>query len=408
MKPPELTAAAFAAYPPRARAIIVDHLALVRMLPLVFAALLLREAHAYDWKFPAEQRAIDDQFAFLASLAPAARASLLQGFADVHLPDEAARIDWVAHPQQFLDALTAALWSSHQIDAFRRSAMQYADHLQQARPEPAPILPRMTLVVLDSDLRQPEYPLFRKLRPHGVFVPQVDASDGWVTLAAFAQERVRKTPVPFSHLYFDGGAADDALAAHLATSSYVGLSSVRAQLLQRIGAFLASAGGGPEHLRTALARITPESLQWPSQSGDPVSSGPVFQRFQLDVLTQGSGTQIFSTTFVQWAAREALRRAQPLTLVLRFSPRQRSLNMNEMLSGKTENNTSDPAGSLLDADMGAFYAWIDQQRLTGADQSAFLVWSQAHNQAMLIGPALPRNTAAGAPMNMRQMLAQLA
>jgi hypothetical protein len=46
----------------------------------------------------------------------------------------------------------------------------------------------------------------------------------------------------------------------------------------------------------------------------------VLSRFQVSVLTEGSGTQVFSTTFVQWAAREAFRRAQPLTLLLRFAP----------------------------------------------------------------------------------------
>jgi len=49
----------------------------------------------------------------------------------------------------------------------------------------------------------------------------------------------------------------------------------------------------------------------------------VLNRFQLSVLTEGSGTQIYSTTFVQWAARELLRRAQPLTLLARFAPRLR-------------------------------------------------------------------------------------
>ena len=407
MQPQDLTPAAFATYPPRARAMVTNNLALVRTLPLVFAALLLRETREYDWKFPAEQRAIDDQFAFLDALTPAARAYLLQGFDNVRLPADTARIDWVAHPQQFLDALTAALWSTHQIDGFRQSATQYADRLRQARPDPAPPVPRLTLVVLAPELQKADYTLFRRLRPHGVFVPQVDPADGWSTLVAFARQRASKTPVPFGHLYFDGDVANEALAAHLVTSSYAALSPVRSQLLERIGTILSSAGEGPEHLRTAMARITPESLQWPTIASGSAAADPVFRRFQLDVLTQGSGTQIFSTTFVQWSAREALRRAQPLTLVLRFAPRQRSLNMNEMLSGKAVDNTTDPAGSLLDADMGAFYAWVDQQRLAGAEQSACLVWSQAHKQAVLLGPALPRNTVAAAPMNMRQMLAQL-
>ena len=62
----------------------------------------------------------------------------------------------------------------------------------------------------------------------------------------------------------------------------------------------------------------------------------MIDRFQVKLLTEGSGTQIFSTTFAQWTAREALRRAQPLTMLVRFAPRQRQKPMNEMLSASHE------------------------------------------------------------------------
>jgi hypothetical protein len=402
MKPAQLRPEDFANYPAQARSLAVNQLPLLRTLPLIFAALLLREVRDYDWRFPPERQAIEDQFSFLSSLAPPERENLLRGFAEVRLPDSAQRIDWVAQPQPFLDALTAALWSTHQIDGFRQSAKIYASAWRKACPEPQPAIPRLAVVVLGADLQRNDYPLFRKLRSRGVFVPQVSGDDGWATLTAMAQKRAQDHPATTSHIYIDGGEADSSLAAHLATTSYAGLASVREQLLQRISTMLTSANSGPEQLRTAMAEITPQSLRWPATTSDEA-----FRRFQLDVLTEGSGTQIFSTTFVQWAAREALRRAQPLTLVTRFTPRQHSLNMNEMLSGKTQENATDPAGSLVDADMGAFYVWIDQQRLAGAEESAFLAWSQAHRQAVLMGPAVPHNTVAGAPMTMRQMLAQL-
>ncbi len=62
--------------------------------------------------------------------------------------------------------------------------------------------------------------------------------------------------------------------------------------------------------------LSPEDLGM--DEGDPV-----LNRFQIRLLTEGSGTQILSTTFAQWSAREALRRAQSLTLFVRFAPRQR-------------------------------------------------------------------------------------
>src|SRR5437762_11451863 len=102
---------------------------------------------------------------------------------------------------------------------------------------------------------------------------------------------------------------------------------------------------GPEALRTFLGQIRPADLGL-GETGDAV-----LDRFQVKLLTEGSGTQVFSTTFAQWAAREASRRAQPLTLLVRFAPRQRQKPMNEMLSAGHEVAELDPLGSLIDADI---------------------------------------------------------
>ena len=134
-----------------------------------------------------------------------------------------------------------------------------------------------------------------------------------------------------------------------------------------------NSGGGPEALRTLLLsyglKISALAIRHPRRFS---------ARFQVALLTEGSGTQIFSTTFAQWAAREVLRRAQPLTLLVRFAPRQRQQQFNELLSAKRTNTELDPAGSLVDGDMSAYYTWLNQQRLTGAERSSFLVWFEGH------------------------------
>jgi hypothetical protein len=106
---------------------------------------------------------------------------------------------------------------------------------------------------------------------------------------------------------------------------------------------------------------------------------------------------------VQWASREALRRAQPLTLVARFSPRQRQMPMNELLS-PDNGSVLDEVGSLVDADMGAYYNWINQQRLSGSERSGFLVWFEGHNEALAIGPGLPRSTTSNSPIDLKHVL----
>lgn len=402
MFPKDLTAADFDSYPPQARALVASHLDLLRQLPLSFAALLLREMSSFDWRFPAERRALEDQFAYLDSLSAAPRAELLQGFSAVALPDAVLRVDWVRSPEAFIDALTSSLWSTHQIDGFRQAALKFNTAWRAAKPEASPAIPRVGIVVLGPGLRAQNYSLFRKLRPHGAYFTQVDGTGGWAEIVRFAQSRAAAAPTSYDHWYIDGRQPDLDLSAKLVTSSYDGLRGMRSAMLDRMQRVIASGHGGPEELRTLMAETTPTDLGLPAEAqNDPV------RRFEVSVLTEGSGTQIFSTTFVQWTAREALRRAQPCTLVLRYAPRQRQLPMNEMLSGKAPAASDDPQGSLVDADMGAYYTWINQQRLSGAGQSAFLIWSEEHAQAFVAGPTIPRGTGADDRVTMRQLLAQI-
>jgi hypothetical protein len=156
---------------------------------------------------------------------------------------------------------------------------------------------------------------------------------------------------------------------------------------------------GPEELRSHLARLAPADLGM-DEAGDAV-----LDRFQVKLLTEASGTQIFSTTFAQWTAREALRRAQSLTLLVRFAPRQRQKPMNELLSSNQGSAELDLTGSLVDADMGAYYNWLNQQRLPGADQSAFLVWFEGHSQALVIGPSIPRGTESTTAADLGELVA---
>ena len=63
--------------------------------------------------------------------------------------------------------------------------------------------------------------------------------------------------------------------------------------------------------------------------------------------------------------------------------------------------------SLIDADMGAFYMWVNQQRLSGAREASFLVWFENHSEAFVISPTLPGNTESNSPVDMQWLLAQV-
>jgi hypothetical protein len=146
----------------------------------------------------------------------------------------------------------------------------------------------------------------------------------------------------------------------------------------------------------------------PQDVGISETDQPILSRFEVSLLTEASGTQVFSTTFVQWAAREALRRARPITIFARFTPRQRERAMNELLTEASGKPELDPRGSLIDADMGAYYTWLNQQRLTGADESTFLAWFEPGSDAVALGPRFKQGFVSDERTTLAEIVNQIA
>jgi hypothetical protein len=398
----ELKPEQFRAYPPKARQLAIDHLASLQQLPACFAALLLREIVAYDWKFPAEQRGLKQQFACLDSLAPEQRQKAMAGFARVRLSAQLESFDWVSEPVQYSEQLTAHLWVIHQIDGFRAAALDFGRQVNSTGIPELPPIPRLGIVVIGQGVTANKCPLFRKFRKRGVCFTGIRPENGVRTLLDAVASRATAHPVPFGHWYIDGGAKAPVSCPELTSTSYHSLEPQRAGLPKKMEKVILSGAGGPEALRTLMAQLRPEEI---GLSG--AADEAVLNHFQVSVLTEGSGTQIFSETFVQWAAREALRRAQPVRLLARFAPRQRERPMNELIASAQRGPALDPGGSLIDADMGAYLTWLNQQRLSGAEQSPFLAWWQDRREALAIGPALPRGTESSSPLDIRQLLSQI-
>ena len=77
--------------------------------------------------------------------------------------------------------------------------------------------------------------------------------------------------------------------------------------------------------------------------------------------------------------------------------------MNELLAN-TSDTELDFAGSLVDGDMAAYYHWLNQQRLQGAEQSSFLVWWEGQSQAVVVAPTLPRGVRSDSPMDLHALV----
>jgi hypothetical protein len=397
MLPSDLKAEQFTGYPPKARQLVLAHLGTLQQLPLGFVPSFLREVIDYDFKFPAERAAIDHELATLSSLTPPQLKEWFRAFSQLSLSPKLEAFDWVNQPAQFIEQLSAYLWTTHQLDAFREAAIAYGNRIRNGPSSGTVAVPRLGIAVIGQGVPSYDGPLFRNLRQHGTYFKQVKPENGVELLLAAVETRAKAHPVPYGHWYVDGGQAA-AHSASLSSVSFQKLEPVRTALLKNIQTEIGKPGMGPEELRTHMARLSPADLGM-SRGGDEV-----MERFEVKLLTEGSGTQIFSTTFAQWTAREVLRRAQPQTLLVRFASRQRQRPMNELLSGTVSNIELDPTGSLIDADMGAYYQWINQQRLQGSEQSSFLVWFEGHSQALAIAPSLPRGTESNSVLDLGQLL----
>ncbi len=401
MLPTDLKPEHFNGYPPEAKKLATNYVGALQRLPLSFLASLLREVIEYDFKFPEERKTVEKELANLASLSPEQSKEWFRGFAQISISSQLEHADWINSPAQFVEQLSAHLWSTHQLDAFRTAAVGYADRLRTAVPLEPPPTPRLGIAVIGQGVEAYDAPLFRKLRAHGTYFDHVEPENGLELLLEVVAARAKAHPVPYAHWYIDGG-QEAKYDPALTCVSYHALEPARAALTAKMRTEIERPGMGPEALRTLMARMRPGDLGLTAVPGK--ISDPVMDRFQLKVLTEASGTQIFATTFAQWTAREALRRAQPLTLLVRFAPRQKQKPMNEMISGSQNPPELDPVGSLVDADFGAYYNWLNQQRLTGAEQSSFLVWFEGHNEAVAVGPAWPRGTQSNAPAKMKHLL----
>jgi hypothetical protein len=396
MDPRKLTTDNFKSYAPEARRVASNHLDLLRALPIVLDASLVREIIDYDTRFPRERAAIDARLAFLTELSAEQRRKITSGFADLTLSPELVGEDWVRFPQKFEEDLSAYLWASKQQDAFRAAAMQFAEESNKSVPPANPPVARWSVAIMGPELRKDGYPLFRKLRPHGVFYPQVDGAGGMEAILAQLSARASATPLPYGHWYVDGGNPQPNIPASISHFSWQGSTPLRAEVLKKVETVLQSGSGGPEMLRSIMAN-------WALEARDAQTGDPLIDQFVMSVYGGGAGTQIFSTTFAQWSARELLRRADPVSLVVRFGPRQRQRTMNEMFSSTTVEPLPDFAGSLVDADFAAYYTWINLGRLTNSEPVRFIAWSAAHGQAIAIGPDCPR----GAEAPNRTALARL-
>jgi hypothetical protein len=408
MLPSELTEKAFSRYPTQARDVAVASLPVLRRIPLALLPLFLRQLINYDWLFPPEQRDLVRQLNYLGALPASQFDPIMQPFAGMHLSSQLIALDWVNLPKHFAEQLSAFLWSVHQIDNYHRAVQVYLEQVETDLTSELPETARYTMVAIGAGVKETNLAVFRRLAPYGTLFTSVDANSAWQILSDTLRTRAHQYRREHAHWYIDGGdpAPDLDSTSGINIVSYGRLAPVVRKVLSLMNGFATNppptSTTDVESTTSYMADMEPEEL------GLGGNSDSVLHRFELEVLTEGAGTQVYSTTFVQWTARQCLHRAQPLTLLARFRPRQEGATMNELLARDPFTQKTDTVGALVDADMGAYLTWINQGRLPGADQSRFLAWFEGRSIAIAIGPSMAKGTISDTPTDLGKVLGWMA
>ncbi len=389
----------YEAYPPEARKVIALHSALLERLPVVLAASLLRELRGYDWQFPYERRELDAQLAFLAQPPSERTKGMLQQFTALPLPAGPQQNALTVDPGLFLEEFTAGLWARHAIEQFRACSEAYGDILREVRQGlPDADEDRLAIVLIGRGAQTAKYPLFSKLRQQGTYFSSVDTTTAMQDAVAALQQRSSRKSGDFKHWYVDG-ANTEAVSNKdkVCCLSFDGVGPVRSSLRTRLQEQITRGLAGPEAVRTALMAMQPEKL-----TGFPAGESEVMKHFTLRVLSDGSGTQVFSTTFVQWTSREILRRANPATLLARYAPRMSQLPQ-DLFEGD-QATAVDAGGALMDADMGAYYTWLSLGRTAGRGTKTLVAVFEGGHEAVAIAPGLPASTTSSHRVTLAQIL----
>lgn len=397
MKPEQLRAEDFSRYPLAGREFAVESLPFLRRLPIAICPSFLQQIQLLDTSFPAERNSLRRQRDGLAELPAKTFAELVAPLEQMPIPSELRKSDWVNAPAAFIPKLTAWLWSSGRIDTFRNAVQRLFAEI----PAPPASPHRLTLVILGRGAKADATPRLMKLRPLGVLLTGLATQQMPEQIFQTFAHHARESSEDYAHWYVDGGDPWPQAFGGIAGAvrvSYPALGSLRKRTLLRMEQMTETSGGGAEAMRTRLEDTSARDLD-----AGAITTDPVLARFYTELFTLSSGPQIFSTSFVQWTGRELARRAQPRTLLLRYAPRQRYQPFDELLRIATP-ASMDPEGSLRDAEMGAYYAWIEMNRITTPEKGTFLAWIEGSSQAVLIGSKAPRGTRCDTPLQLKDAL----
>lgn len=413
------------------------HGGVLRRLPATIHAFILVELQRWPLLFAPEQRY---QRALLEHLSRMPGAELERSAAAIARIEAEAGINRLndRNPARFQDAAQAQLRKGGQIvawrgeiDAFFRSI----DPQLEAELYPADAPRRLIVQIYGSAIAVQRDKLWSRFKGAGLRIPLdlngttgteaflrallgARASGRLPALLAAATEPARLSPLEAwlvesheaLHAQCDPGTDAPAPAA-LTGLSYDRLRPYREEVTRALYSRIQKGVESPQAF-AAYAR----SLQIAPTAGAMFHAPDVLLAFVRDVLLTGNGTLFVNNTFVEWAAVQAIRRAQPRILVTRYGVRDKLKPFSSLLLFSQPRASDqiplieDPLGSFIDVEQLSYYVWLNAEKSPAyRGKTLYLFLAEGTDEMLAIRSDRPTAAAPGlAPARLADVCATMA
>ena len=130
----------------------------------------------------------------------------------------------------------------------------------------------------------------------------------------------------------------------------------------------------------------------------------VVQAFVRDLFLTGNGTLFVNNTFVEWAAVQAIRRAEPRLLVARYGVRDKMKPFSSLLLFSQPRASDqiplieDPVGSFIDVEQLSHYVWLNAEKSPAYRQRTLhVLLAEGIDQMLAIRSGAEAGSASGSP-----------
>jgi hypothetical protein len=404
-----------------AAALAREHSEVVARLPATVSAFILVELQKWPLLFPPEQRY---QRALLNHLAGIAASELEQSAAGIARIETESGVTHIGdrNPARFQDEAQALLRKKGLFVPWRTAVdalFQKIDPALEAQLYPADAPRRLIVQIYGREIAVQRDKLWRRFKDAGSRVPLnlegASDTDRFLT-ALFGASDARGMPALLDAAWIIE--AHDALHAlcekktdgALTGLSYDRLRSFRDDLTRTLNAKIQSGVESPQAF-AAYAR----SLRINPAPGALLHADDVLLAFVRDVLLTGNGTMIVNNTFVEWAAAQALRRAQPRMLVTRFGVRDKLKPFSSMIMFSQARPTDhvpvvqDPAGSFVDVEQLSYYVWVNAEKNPAyRNKTLYLFLAEGVDEMLVIAPEMKTPATAMVPARLSDVCATMA